>query len=393
MACANLGDWAMRYAAVLLAVLSTGCMEAELRRNTVSQAWTVGDVYEQQVMNNLARLIHDPGALPSFSFANQSGTNVTDQGNVGATTGWSRGSGGIAPFLFNSVGGSLGMQRSEQESFTLTPVNDPRRLELMRCAYQKVLAGAGLATVSGTCPDCQNRFNVFYTGDENGDINAKSKGAVTSDCLNGGAWFGWGPKKCVPKQCCSIVGCYCDCYVWVLPGQHEQLAKLTIAILDYAMSPAPVSLTKTVVYYLDEQGLPTTQASAVGAVTGTINVNERNESLLNLPLAAEAELRDKLQHQLFDLEQHIALLPHVNQAGANREDLRRRNDLLAQRDRIEAQLRYLKIQMEVGGLKQEYTRSPQFGAGPAASFAPSSNAIWTGQTLNLLAPPSTLPGP
>jgi hypothetical protein len=173
-----------------------------------------------------------------------------------------------------------------------------------------------------------------------------------------------------------------------LPGLEEQLAKLTLAILDYALNPSPVPLTKTIVYYLDEQGLPTTQAQAVSTVAGTVNINERNESLLNLPTATEAAMRDKLQRQLFELEQQIATFPRAGGFFTNREELRRRNELLAQRDRIEGQLRYLQIQLEVGGLKQEYTRNPL----GAATFAPvSPNAILSGQTLNLLAPPSTLP--
>ena len=74
-------------------------------------------------------------------------------------------------------------QRSQQEAFTVTPVNDPRKLELMRCAYQLAVSSCGRGAVSGTCPDCQTRFNVFYTGDPNGDIRQGANGIVTSECL------------------------------------------------------------------------------------------------------------------------------------------------------------------------------------------------------------------
>jgi hypothetical protein len=374
----------MRYIFIPFVIACVGCTDIPLRQNTERQAGALGDVYEQEVMNNLAMFAHDPGSMPWFSYANQSGSIVTDQGNLGATTGWSRGTTGTAPFLFNTVGGSLGLQRAQQESFVLTPVNDPRKLELMRCAYQKVLASAGAATLSGTCPDCQNRFNVFYTGDENGDITGKSKGIVTSECLNGGAWFGVGPKKCVPKNCCTPVGCYCGTYVWVLPCQRDRLAKLTLAILDYALNPNPTLLTKTVLYYLDEQGLPTTQAKAVSVVAANVNVNERNESLLNLPQETEMALFDKLQHQLFELDQRIAAFPQGGQVpgNANREDIRRRNELLAQHDAIQAQLKYLNLQLQIGGLKQDSVR------GPVSSG--STNAILSNTFLNTLNAPSTL---
>jgi hypothetical protein len=354
----------MRYLVVSLALLMAGCTDIQLQKNTTSQAWALDEVYEQEVMNNLAMFAYDSGSMPWFSYANQSASIVTDQGSLASSLGWGRGTSGTAPFLLNAIGASFGFQRASTESFVLTPVNDPRKLELMRCAYQKVLAAAGVGSLSGTCPDCQNRFTVFYTGAENGDINLKSKGIVTSDCLGGLVWFGIGPKKCVPKHCCTPVGCYCGTYVWVLPNQREQLAKLTLAILDYAINPIPTSLSKTVVYYIDGQGLPTTQANAVGTVTGNVAVDERNESLLNLPQQTEVDLFDKLQHQLFDLDQRIAAFPKDGQVppAANREDMRRRNELLAQRDRIQQQLYYLNIQLQVGPLKQEYFRGPAAGS-------------------------------
>ena len=55
----------------------------------------------------------------------------------------------------------------------------------------------------------------------------------------------------------------CGC----MPEGRDELAKLTLAILDYAMHDPPVRLTKTVEYYIDEHGLPTTSKEAVGKVT------------------------------------------------------------------------------------------------------------------------------
>jgi hypothetical protein len=242
--------------------------------------------------------------------------------------------------------------------------------------------------MSETCPDCQSRLNAFYTGDLNGDITEKAKGTVTSVCIGDKPWFGIGCKKCIPKFCnCDIVGEYCGVYVWVLPGQREELAKLTLAILDYATNAAPTPLTKSVVYYVDEQGLPTTQAKAVAVVTGNVNVDEQNESLLNQLTPAELALRDKLQHQLFELDQMIASFPTGNELQtANREDIRRRNDLLTQRDSVLAQLRYLDIQLNTGPLKQGYVR-------PVALLPGSTNAILSAQTLNNMTAPPTLSPP
>ena len=44
-----------------------GCTHVQLKRNTVRQAFTVGDIQQQQVLNNLARFVYDINSLPSFS--------------------------------------------------------------------------------------------------------------------------------------------------------------------------------------------------------------------------------------------------------------------------------------------------------------------------------------
>src|SRR5207248_858492 len=135
---------------------------------------------------------------------------------------------------------------------------------------------------------------------------AKSKGVVTSECLKGPCWFGVGCEKCLPKDCpCNFVGHYCGLYVWVLPGGQDELAKLTLTMLDYALSTPPQPITKAVVYYIDAMGLPTTLDKAVGTVSANVGITERNEGLLNLPHAAEVELRDQLQRQLAKLQEEI----------------------------------------------------------------------------------------
>ncbi|MEM8864785.1 MAG: hypothetical protein AAGF31_04490, partial [Planctomycetota bacterium] len=51
-------------------VATTGCTTARaLRHNTVSQANTVADIHQQQVLDNLAKFVHDPYAIPSFAVA------------------------------------------------------------------------------------------------------------------------------------------------------------------------------------------------------------------------------------------------------------------------------------------------------------------------------------
>ena len=202
-----------RFSLVLLLTFTAGCTHNQLRWNTVQQSNTVASIHQQQVLDNLAMFVSNYNALPSFSFPNQNASNVTDQGTAGVTPGF------MWPG-FDSLGLAFGVQRQALEGFTMTPVNDPRKLELMRCAYQKAVATCCYGPVSETCPDCKSAFNKFYTGDPDGDIREKASGIVTSECLSmNGCWFCSGSKKCVPKGCpCAYVGCYCGTYVWVPPS-------------------------------------------------------------------------------------------------------------------------------------------------------------------------------
>ena len=242
--------------------------------------------------------------------------------------------------------------------FTVTPVNDPRKLELMRCAYQQAVASCGRAAVSGSCPDCQTRFKVFYTGDPNGDIRQGANGIVTSECLRSDCcWFHVGCKKCFAKHChprCVAVGEYCGCYVWVLPEGQDQLTKLTLAILDYALHEPPVKRTKEVVYYIDEYGLPTTSATSVGKVTATVAIDERVQALINTGQTDEARIEQFLDYQHKHITQQLAVTTNPQERKA----------LLEQEQMIQTKLDFLHEQLRSGGLREQYYPRSPFPAGP-----------------------------
>ena len=335
---------------------ASGCTHVQLRNNSVNEAGAVGDMQTQQVLDNLAMFVYDYNAMPYFSFPNQSSAGVTDIGNAGLSSGWGRLSSSPFPFLLNSLGLTFGASRQAQEGFVVTPINDPRRLDLMRCAYQQAIRSCCGRGASTTCPDCQTRFKVFYTGDPNGDIRAKANGTVTSECLNSNrCWFHVGCTKCVPKNChCNLVGHYCGVYVWVGPEGRDELTKLTLAILDYACNSQPVQLTKTVIYYLDAYGLPTTQAKAVGTVTAVIGISEQDQSLLNTPRPDEARIEQYLDYRLRNIRERLDAT----------KDSDERTALLDQQQLLQDKLDFLHEQLRVGGLKEQYLR-------PAAQTAPS----------------------
>jgi hypothetical protein len=146
-----------RMAMALWIVMLCGCTHHQLKFNTSQQARTVADVHTQQVLDNLAKFVANPGALPHFSWPNAGASGVTDLAS---------GSGSLAFSPHRLTGWGLGMSGSRQslESYTMTPINDPRKLELMRCAYQRAAAAHTGRGEACHCPDCSRRLNNFYLG-------------------------------------------------------------------------------------------------------------------------------------------------------------------------------------------------------------------------------------
>nr|WP_143548104.1 hypothetical protein [Rhodopirellula sp. SM50] len=258
----------IRLVAVLMVVLTCGCTHVQLRKNTIRQSETLTDIYEQQVLDNLAMFASDPGALPFFAFPNQGGTDVTD--SFGADGNLS-----FSSDTFTGAGLAGAGGRGMSESWTLTPVYDARRLELMRAAYQQVMLNAGCATIEDGCPDNDLLLRQFYTGTVAGESIGEftqRTGRTTPACFQQCKWFGCGPKPPKHKNstCCKVGG-HCGTYVWLLPGGQRELTKLTLVILDFAFNDAaaapptpvdPPESTVNVTKYFSADGQPTTKEAA-----------------------------------------------------------------------------------------------------------------------------------
>ncbi|HZZ26413.1 MAG TPA: hypothetical protein VFE46_00295 [Pirellulales bacterium] len=377
-------------AMVCLLAVSAGCTHVQLRKNSVHEAATVGDIQQQEVLDNLALFVYDYNSMPYFSYPLQGGASVTDQAGSGITPSFGRpitqglqfsaatGRFTRPPFFLSFMLSTLGLsataQRQCQDSFTMIPVNDPRKLELMRCAYQTAVGNCGYGPAPRNCPDCQARFNTFYTGDPEGKISQSNSGIITSECLKGPCWLHVGCEKEIPKDCCCIpVGHYCHVYVWVGPEGRDELTKLTLAILDYALHDPPGRLTKDVTYYVDALGLPTSQKDGVATIKATIGINERPEGLLNLPPAQEVELEQQLQDRIRRL---TAMLETVDP-----KDSEKRKNLNDEIEDARQKLYFLDQQLKNGGLKE------QFGPAGAAPVSPYGGILQFQQQLNLSNPP------
>lgn len=362
-------------------LFSFGCTHVQLQKNVIRESWTLAQIQQQQVLNNLAMFVYDYNSLPSFAIPNQGSAQVTDQGQAGLNTGFGRpitggSSATFTPrnfglFLLNSLGLSGTAQRSCQEAFTLTPINDPRKLELMRCAFQQAVANCGFGEVSEHCPDCQTRMKQFYTGDPDGDIAARSNGIVTSECLKPNCWLHVGCKKDVPKDCCDFyIGEYCGTYVWVCPDGRNELTKLTLAILDYALHDSPTLRTKQVNFYVDEYGLPTLQSQAVGTVSAAVNIDENIISLLNTAgsTADASRLEQVIKARLQGVNQEIKLLDdrQGKEKWSDKAYSDERLRLVTERDLLETKLQFLNEQFRTGTLKEKFYPPGTSGQGVGA---------------------------
>ena len=380
----------LNIAVLCLVVMATGCTHIQLRNNATNEAISVGELQQQQVLDNLAMFVHDYNSMPYFSYPNQGAAIVTDQGTVGVTPSFGRPiTSGLQfakptffrppfflDFMLNSLGLSTTAQRSCQESYTMTPINDPRKLELMRCAYQTAVADCGYGPPPRSCPDCQARFNTFYTGDPEGKISELAGGTITSDCLKGPCWLCSGCKKDVPKDAC-LVGHYCTTYVWVGPEGRDELTKLTLAILDYALHDSPVRLTKDVTFFVDALGLPTTQKDGVGQVKATIGINEQIDSLLNIAPSQMVDLERQLQDRIKRLSVTLE----------ETKDSEQKKNISAEIEDAKQKLYFLDQQLRNGGLKEQFAPQAR-SAPPPFSVMPQFQ-----QQFNANTAPSTLTPP
>ena len=242
---------------LLLGLFATGCTHAQLRYNTTHQAKTLSQIYEQQVLDNLAMFCVDQHALPYFAYPKEGTGSVTDDGAFTGT-----------PFNTFRVAAGLNFTRTNLEQWGLTPVSEPDKLKRMRCAYQRAVG----APTDG-CLECC-KLEQEWQGDPNFDCD----GPCSVHC----GWLSCGSRKDVPHDNCGLVGHYCGTYVWVEPCYRDHLTRLTLMILDYANNEPPATREKQVEFNIDEHGHITSDPARIaGKVTATIGINDPATSAIN----------------------------------------------------------------------------------------------------------------
>jgi len=136
-----------------------GCTTAQLRRTTINQVGTVHDIYQQQVLDNLAMFVHNRGSYPYFSLIGTGTTTLTDTATLADTNGWGRNAKNI--LLYTAAGFNPTLSRAKMGSWATFPINDSVKLTVMRCVYHAAMDGC-LSAPGQSCPDCANLFYAYY---------------------------------------------------------------------------------------------------------------------------------------------------------------------------------------------------------------------------------------
>jgi hypothetical protein len=215
----------MRRSLFVLVALSlvAGCAtHGSLRDNTVKTSATLADLNYQQVLDNVARFVAHPAAMPAIAVINAGTVTVSDQKafNTNATyvptETFPQQAGSGLPILSILVNPST--SRNLTENWSLAPVTDIDNLRRIRCAFQLVVLGRETTD----CDSCLELLRRFYLGETD-----------RMDCMLPTGWFQTGCKKDVPKAACYVAHCG-DTYVWVLPDGLEGLTRFTMTVIDLA---------------------------------------------------------------------------------------------------------------------------------------------------------------
>lgn len=214
--------------ALACAVCGTGCVSRPLQRNTLQQVGTLSDIYQQQVLDNLALFCVNPDAVPSFAVPGAGTVAVENSVEGGGSVQFTRG--GLDGYGF-SAGGS----RLVTGNWSLAPINDPDKLRLMRCMFRHVVGHPPAVD----CDPCREALELRF-------------GPDWATCAAPSGWLCVGCRKDVPKDACAV-GHYRGTHVWVKAEGREALARLTLSTLDVAtvafVHPPPASKEVTTYHY------------------------------------------------------------------------------------------------------------------------------------------------
>lgn len=258
--------------ALLLApalVGSSGCIANRLGQRAMNQARTLPELHHQQVLDNLARFVDNPSALPWHVNFREGTTQITDSGSAGAAVDLGPPAETL-PQLFGS--------RTVVVQWGMTPVIDATELRLLRIAYRRALGSPEMPDpefLNELAHELKNQFpsnadqrdesELFFEYSSRGarsyaeldarvtttnddavcdapEALASARSPLARDVCRQleliqrslarirPGWFHVGTRRDVPRDAC-YVGRHGHRYVWVGPEGREALTEFTLTVM------------------------------------------------------------------------------------------------------------------------------------------------------------------
>jgi hypothetical protein len=202
----------------LVLIIQSGCANQQLRYSTARQVSTHGDLQQDQILDNFARIAADRGAVPFYALANQGTTSVNDFASSSLSF-------FAAPRVYTNGTFGNSASRSISVNWSLAPLNNPDRLQAMHAAYISVLDPMAV-------DDAENQKLQAIIGKD-------PSYAIEPGWICTGRWHD------VPKHAAWAAHCG-RVYVWVMPESTAQLGRFRLLLLNiatYSPSPAPAAGT------------------------------------------------------------------------------------------------------------------------------------------------------
>lgn len=208
---------------LLLSVLATaaqGCTAVELERHTVNQALSVTDLRYREILNALALVAYNPGALPAFSVIASGTANVTNTAQVESITLWD-----IMAFKgFSKQTVALMGRYQPEQQWQLNPVVSQPQL--------KGLWYACLWMIQGPPPPGSEAWDLLRAPSY-GEIEGYHLAVLDKLAQVPPNWLCIGKAKDVPRNACYTAH-HGHTFVWVTPEGIAGLSAFTLVVMDIA---------------------------------------------------------------------------------------------------------------------------------------------------------------
>lgn len=202
----------------MAAVACAGCTMNALRRETLAQVDSSVDLRYRQAMDNLALIADDPTALPVYASIYAGTSTITDTGSIGETTIWQRAKGMNG---FGSEALNPSVSRQIGQNWTVDPIVDPERLEVVRWACRWVVYGPQSVSPEG--------ISLLARPDQVPNAAGRHFGVLDQMNRLPNGWLGIGGANKAPRQA-VYKACHGGTSVWVLPEGVRGLADLSLVL-------------------------------------------------------------------------------------------------------------------------------------------------------------------